>query len=206
MLTLATVRLRNHCSERCWSHSLPLNDSSVPFCHGLPGSLSAVSTGRPATSRGSPGLQTRVRCPSATNRLDLPEVQIPRAPWRLTSCVSTSMTRPERIRPARLDRQAFPHELVTNCQAFRLAAVRADVEHESYAPHVIDCRRREQPRPARRDGAAGPLSAVPGDASMPDDLALEEDADGAVSFPRPVHSLKVDCPAVRSGHADIEGQ
>src|SRR5262249_61107236 len=43
MLTSASARFRNHCSDRCWSRNLPLNDSSGPFCHVLPVSMKAVS-------------------------------------------------------------------------------------------------------------------------------------------------------------------
>lgn len=42
MITFASSRDRNHSIDRHSSRSLPLKDSSVPFCQGLPGSLVAV--------------------------------------------------------------------------------------------------------------------------------------------------------------------
>ena len=39
----ASTRLRNHSIDRHSSRNFPLKGSWVPFCHGLPGSISAVS-------------------------------------------------------------------------------------------------------------------------------------------------------------------
>src|SRR5215831_11744190 len=43
MTIFASTRLRNHSIERHSSRNFPLNDSLVPFCQGLPGSISAGS-------------------------------------------------------------------------------------------------------------------------------------------------------------------
>lgn len=43
MITAASRRDLNHSSNRHSSRNLPLKLSSVPFCQGLPGSLSTVA-------------------------------------------------------------------------------------------------------------------------------------------------------------------
>ena len=48
---LASTRLRNHCRLKYSSRNLPLNNSSVAFCHGFPGSMSAVSMPASASQR-----------------------------------------------------------------------------------------------------------------------------------------------------------
>ena len=40
---LASIRFLNYCMLRHSSRRFPLNDSFEPFCHGLPGSIDAVS-------------------------------------------------------------------------------------------------------------------------------------------------------------------
>ena len=78
LLESSATRLRNH-SVR---HSLPhfqLNDSFLPFCQGLSGSMKAVAIRRyaPTQDCGRHELRTIVRA------------QVPRHPWALTSGVRT---------------------------------------------------------------------------------------------------------------------
>ena len=40
---VASIWFRNHSRDRHSFRNFPLNDSSVPFCQGLPGSMNAVS-------------------------------------------------------------------------------------------------------------------------------------------------------------------
>ena len=71
--------------------NLPLKDSSVPCCQGVPGSMKAVSIRLVWSQR---------RIAGATNSGPLSERRYAATPCTLTHCVSTSMTRPDRMLPA----------------------------------------------------------------------------------------------------------
>src|SRR5260370_29581336 len=77
MPTLASTRFRNHCKLKYSWRSFPLNDSSVPFCHGFPGSMNAVSICAVWSQR---------RIAVATNSGPLSERRCCGAPCTLTSC------------------------------------------------------------------------------------------------------------------------
>ena len=68
-----------------------MNDSSAPFCHGLPGSISAVSMF---------DCRSYLSTAFETNFGPLSERKYFGAPCSLTNLVSTSMSRPERMLPA----------------------------------------------------------------------------------------------------------
>ena len=73
------------------SRNFPLKLSSVPFCQGLPGSLSALPI---------PSATIHFRIAFETNSGPLSERMKAGAPWMLTRRASTSMTRLERMLPA----------------------------------------------------------------------------------------------------------
>ena len=112
---------------------------------GLPGSMNAVSICAVCSQR---------RMARATNSGPLSDRTYRGAPWTLTSCVSTSMTRPERIPPAT---SIAMHSRVNSSMTVRHFNVRpsAHVSNtKSGTPHVIDRRRRQRPRlPQWREGA-----------------------------------------------------
>ena len=85
------MRFRNHWRLRNSSRNFPLNDSSVAFCHGFPGSISAVSM---------PASPSQRKMAVATNSGPLSDRRCRGAPCTLTSWASTSITRPERMPPA----------------------------------------------------------------------------------------------------------
>jgi hypothetical protein len=64
MPTFASKRFRNHCRVRYSSRSLPLNDSSAPFCHGFPGSTLSEPTSilLPDVGRQSKPLFRKIGC------------------------------------------------------------------------------------------------------------------------------------------------
>jgi hypothetical protein len=64
MPTLASTRLRNHCSVRNSSRNLPLNDSSAPFCHGFPPEIASLLATEPA-------------CADVQMLLGIPEHKVP---------------------------------------------------------------------------------------------------------------------------------
>src|SRR5688572_26786010 len=72
------------------SLNLPLNDSFEPFCHGLPGSMCAVSMFACVSHR---------RTALDTNSGPLADLRWLGAPCVLTSFESSSMTRAERVLP-----------------------------------------------------------------------------------------------------------
>jgi hypothetical protein len=88
---LGVEAIANHCRLKYSLRNLPLNDSSVPFCHGFPGSMNAVSMC---------AVWSHLRMAVATNSGPLSERKYCGAPWTLTSCASTSITRPDRKPPA----------------------------------------------------------------------------------------------------------
>ena len=128
MPTLASTRWRNHCKLRYSSRNLPLNDSSVPFCHGLPGSISAVSICAAAASGESRTRRIPGRCPiagAAARR------------GRSRAASSTSITRPDRMPPAT---SMAKHSRVNSSidrQALQSPPVCARVEDEVVRPDVI---------------------------------------------------------------------
>eukprot|EP00952_Eustigmatos_sp_NYUAD-ZCMA_P002693 11807-Eustigmatos_ZCMA.PRE.1 len=77
--------------DRHSSRNLPLKLSSVPFCQGLPGSLSTVAI---------PACAIQSRMAKLTNSGPLSERMNSGAPCRLTRRDSTSITRLERMAPA----------------------------------------------------------------------------------------------------------
>jgi hypothetical protein len=104
---------------------------------GSPGSMNAVSICAVCSQR---------RMARATNSGPLSDRRYRGAPWTLTSCVSTSMTRPERIPPATSIARHSRVNSFDHGQALQRAPVRARIEHEVVRPHVIDRRRRQRPR------------------------------------------------------------
>ena len=148
MLTFASARLRNHCSERCWSRNLPLNDSSAPFCQGLPGSMNAVSICAVCSQRRigrRDELRAVVGAQVARRAVDAHELR-----QHLDDAAGSNAA-------GDVDRQAFPRELVDDRQALQRAAIGARVEDEVVRPDVIDRRRRQRPRATGRHAAARPL-------------------------------------------------
>ena len=89
--TFASFLLRNHCIARHSPRNLPLKLSFVPFCQGLPGSMSAVS---------SPFATAQRRIAFETNSGPLSERSTTDSPRSPISRARTSITRPERIEPA----------------------------------------------------------------------------------------------------------
>lgn len=70
------------------------------------------------------------------------------APWTLTSFLSTSITRFERMRPGDIDRKALACIFVDDRQALQLLAVGAGVEHKVVDPDSIGTGSRQWPRPS----------------------------------------------------------
>ena len=134
-----------------------MNDSSVPFCQGLPGSMNAVSIAdglHPAQNRGRHELRTVVGPEIARGAVHADELR-------------QHLNDPPRPDAAGdVDRQAFARELIDDREALQRPTVRARIEDEVVRPHVIHRRRRQGPRPARGDAASGPafrhLQARPG--------------------------------------------
>ena len=144
--TFAAIRFRNHCRLRHSSRNFPLKDSSVAFCHGFPGSMSAVSM---------PASPSQRKMAAATNSGPWSDRKEHGAPWRLTSRARTSITRPERMPAGHVDRQAFAGPLVDNRQTLERLPVGAGIEHEVVRPHVVLCGRRQRPGPSRGHAASG---------------------------------------------------
>ena len=138
------MRFRNHCRLRNSSRNFPLNDSSVAFCHGFPGSISAVSmpgVAEPAQNGGGHELRSVV------------QPQVPRR------AVHADELREDLDHPTGADaaghvnRQAFTGPLVDDRQAFERLPIRTGVEHEVVRPHVVPGGRRQRPGPSRGDPA-----------------------------------------------------
>jgi len=72
----------------------------------------------------------------------------------LTSCASTSITRPERDAARHVDGQTLSGELVDDRQAFQRLAIRARIEDEVVRPHVVGGQAGSGTRPTRRHAAA----------------------------------------------------
>ena len=111
--TFASARFRNHCSERCSSRNLPLNDSSAPFCHGLPGSMSAVSicaVVQPAQDRARDELRAVVGAQVARRAVHAHELR-----QHLDDAAGPNAA-------GHVDRQAFARALVDHRQALQRAA------------------------------------------------------------------------------------
>jgi hypothetical protein len=70
------------------------------------------------------------------------------APWTLTSFLSTSITRFERMRPGDIDRKALACIFVDDRQALQLLTVGAGVEHKVVGPDSIGTGGRQWPRPS----------------------------------------------------------
>jgi hypothetical protein len=70
------------------------------------------------------------------------------APWTLTSLLSTSITRFERMRLGDIDRKALACIFVDDRQALQLLTVGAGVEHKVVGPDSIGTGGRQWPRPS----------------------------------------------------------
>ena len=70
------------------------------------------------------------------------------APWTLTSLLSTSITRFERMQPGDIDRKAVACIFVDNRQALQLMTVGAGVEHKVVGADSIGTGGRKWPRPS----------------------------------------------------------
>ena len=70
------------------------------------------------------------------------------APWTLTSLLSTSITRFERMRPGDIDCKALACIFVDDRQALQLLTVGAGVEHKVVGPDLIGTGGRQWPRPS----------------------------------------------------------
>src|ERR1700731_1100424 len=68
--------------------------------------------------------------------------------WYLTSLLSTSITRFERMRPGDIDRKALACIFVDDRQALQLLTVGAGVEHKVVGPDLIGTGGRRWPRPS----------------------------------------------------------
>lgn len=105
MMTLASARDLNHSSDRHSSRNLPLKLSPAAFCHGLPGSISAVSM---------PWSAIHFRRARETNSGPLSDLRYRGAPRSDTSRDRTSITRADRMRPSTsIARPSFVHSSVT---------------------------------------------------------------------------------------------
>lgn len=117
------------------------------------------------------------------------------APWTLTSLLSTSITRFERMRPGDIDRKALACIFVDDRQALQLLTVGAGVEHKVVGPDLIGTGGRQWPRPSVCNTPPRPLfrhleASVPSNPVNPigaHDLALslqEHLDDPSVTVPR----------------------
>ena len=131
MPTFASSRLRNHCSVKHSSRNFPLNDSSVPFCHGLPGSMNAVSICAVCSQR---RIAVRHELGAVVG------AQVARRPVHAHELRQHLDHAPRPNAAGHIDRQALARELIDDRQALQRAAVRAGVEHEVVRPDVIDRR------------------------------------------------------------------
>src|ERR1700676_86109 len=127
----------------------------------------------------------------------------------LTSLLSTSITRFERMRPGDIDRKALACIFVDDRQALQLLTVGADVEHKVVGPDSIGTGGRQWPRPAVCNTPPGSLfrqleASVPSNSVSPIGahalaLSLQEQLDDpSVAVPRVlscefVHRLNHGC-------------
>jgi hypothetical protein len=132
----------------------------------------------------------------------------------LTSLLSTSITRFERMRPGDIDRKALACIFVDDCQALQLLTVGAGVEHKVVGPDLIDTGGRQWPRPSVCNTPPRPLisdleASVPSNPVNPIGahnlaLSLQEHLDDpSVTVPRVlscelVHRLNRRC--ILEGH------
>jgi hypothetical protein len=125
---------------------------------------------------------------------DYPDLTVCVAPWTLTSLLSTSITRFERMPPADIDRKALACIFVDDRQALQLLTVGAGVEQEVVGPDLIGTGGRQWPRPSVCNTLPRPLfrhleASVPSNPVNPigaHDLAasLQEHLDPSVTVPR----------------------
>jgi len=116
------------------------------------------------------------------------------APWTLTSLLSTSITRFERMLPGDIDRKALACIFVDERQALQLLTVGAGVEHKVVGPDLIGTGGRQWPRPSVCNTPPRPVfrhleASVPSNPVNPigaHDLALslQEPLDPSVTVPR----------------------
>ena len=150
------MRLRNHSMLKHSSRNLPLKLSLSPFCHGLPGSIKAVSIFASAS-------QPRIAW--LTNSGPLSERRNVGAPRSLIRRVSTSMTRVGADAASDVDGEAFAGELVDHGEAIELLTVGAGI-----------VRRNRRPTP---DSAPSPATGA--DVKS---LPVAADVDAAIAGPR----------------------
>ena len=138
MMTLASRRLRNHSTLRHSSRNLPLKDSLVPFCHGLPGSMMRgldARFGEPLQDRVAHELRTVVRAQEGRRA-----VRADQARQHVDHSARADAA-------GHVDRQALVGEFVDHRQTLELLAVGAGIEHEVVGPDVIGGPRRQRARP-----------------------------------------------------------
>jgi hypothetical protein len=138
MITFASQQLRNHSRLKHSSRKRPLKHSSIPFCHGLPGSFSAVSM---------PEVSSHSRIALLTNSEPLSDRRYRGAPRSLMrACQHFDHTR-RADAAGYIDRQALAGELVDDREAFEALAIRACIEDEIVGPQEVGVARWNRPWP-----------------------------------------------------------
>jgi hypothetical protein len=187
MIAVASGLERNHSMLKHTSRSLPLKLSSVPFCHGLPGSMCAVSTcarRQPAQDRSRDELRPVVgaQAPGRAVHADQPRQHLDHP------------ARPDAAR--HVDGEHLARPLVHDREALEPLPVGAGVEDEVVRPDLVASRRHERPGPSGGHAAPRPPSRHLQLALAPEPVsaivahavavAAEEDPDPAVAVPRVV--------------------
>jgi hypothetical protein len=159
--------------------------SSVPFCHGFPGSMMAVSM---------PALVIQRRMARETNSGPLSDRRYWGGAVHADEAGEHVDDAPGPDAAGDLDRQAFARPLVDNRQALERLPVRTRVEEEVVRPDLIRRGRRRRTRPARRHAAPRPLpghleaslppQAIQAVGTHPQVGAFQEDEDPAIAIPR----------------------
>ena len=167
IITLASRRLRNHSRLRHSSRKRPLKLSSAPFCHGFPGSISAVWT---------PAISSHSRIALLTNSGPLSVSRKRGVPTFADQSGQHLDHTAQRMLPATSIASALAGEFVDHGEAFQVLAVGTGVEHEVVRPDVI-----RRPRPAADEAANGlPDDAgVDGEAADPPDARGDAHGDGS---------------------------